>query len=352
MSCTEVGFCPPDVGMFEYLITPGELAILYPLSGTVSEHVAQSREQICAILAGRDRRLLVIVGPCSIHDPAAALLYAKRLVTLRNQYRNTLEIVMRTYFEKPRTVSGWRGLIFDPNLNGASQPNLGLKLARWLLLQINQLGLPTATEFLDSFISRYLADLISWGGIGARTVESQIHRNLASSLLCPIGFKNRTDGDFRVAIDAMRAAREPQPLLDLDEQGRVVSTQSEGNSSTHLVLRGGEEPNYQQDAIHAACLALRRFGFPGGVIVDFSHANCQGDYRRQLIVCDDVCCQIRSGIGEITGVMFESFLLPGRQDLAHREQLIGGMSVTDPCLGWQETELVIEQLADAVSGYI
>ena len=279
----------------ESLVTPAELAQRHPVSADVAAHVSASRRRIEKILNGEDRRLLVVIGPCSIHDIDAAMEYARRLQGMRERYQPQLEIVMRTYFEKPRTVVGWKGLISDPDLNGSYRVNHGLELARSLLLQVNELGVPTATEFLDMVTGQFIADLISWGAIGARTTESQIHREMASALSCPVGFKNGTDGNTRIAVDAIRASRASHMFLSPDKQGQMTIYQTSGNPYGHIIMRGGKTPNYHASDIATACDSLREFDLPEQLVVDFSHGNCQKQHRRQLDVCADICQQIRAG---------------------------------------------------------
>ena len=319
-----------------------------PLTEEMSDLVLRSRQEIRDVLHGRDDRLLVIVGPCSIHDLTAAMEYATRLQSLRNQYQSRLEIVMRTYFEKPRTVVGWKGLISDPDLNGSYRVNHGLELARKLLLQVNELGVPTATEFLDMVTGQFIADLISWGAIGARTTESQIHREMASALSCPVGFKNGTDGNTRIAVDAIRAARASHMFLSPDKNGQMTIYQTSGNPYGHIIMRGGKKPNYHADDIAAACDTLHEFDLPEHLVVDFSHGNCQKQHRRQLEVCEDICQQIRNGSTAIAGIMAESFLREGTQKIVGSQPLTYGQSITDPCLGWEDTERLVEKLASAV----
>ncbi|KPD02469.1 3-deoxy-7-phosphoheptulonate synthase [Moellerella wisconsensis] len=330
------------------LITPQTLADEYPISLAVAENVTMSRRRIEAILAGDDPRLLVIVGPCSIHDIDAALEYAQKLTVLREKYHHRLEIVMRTYFEKPRTVVGWKGLISDPNLDNSCQVNKGIRLARKLLIDVNQLGIPTATEFLDMVTGQYIADLISWGAIGARTTESQIHREMASALSCPVGFKNGTDGNTRIAIDAIRAARAGHMFLSPDKTGQMTIYQTQGNPYGHIIMRGGKRPNYSAGDIADACDKLREFDLPEHLVVDFSHGNCQKIHRRQLDVARDIAQQIKDGSSAIAGVMAESFLLEGTQKMIAGQPLTYGQSITDPCLSWQDTELLLALLAEAV----
>ncbi|MEI9599841.1 3-deoxy-7-phosphoheptulonate synthase [Moellerella wisconsensis] len=330
------------------LITPQTLADEYPISLAVAENVTMSRKRIEAILSGHDSRLLVIVGPCSIHDIDAALEYAQKLTVLREKYHHRLEIVMRTYFEKPRTVVGWKGLISDPNLDNSCQVNKGIRLARKLLIDVNQLGIPTATEFLDMVTGQYIADLISWGAIGARTTESQIHREMASALSCPVGFKNGTDGNTRIAIDAIRAARAGHMFLSPDKTGQMTIYQTQGNPYGHIIMRGGKRPNYSAGDIADACDKLREFDLPEHLVVDFSHGNCQKIHRRQLDVARDIAQQIKDGSSAIAGVMAESFLLEGTQKMIAGQPLTYGQSITDPCLSWQDTELLLALLAEAV----
>lgn len=332
----------------ESLVTPAELALRYPVTPGVATHVTDSRRRIEKILNGEDKRLLVIIGPCSIHDLTAAMEYATRLQSLRNQYQSRLEIVMRTYFEKPRTVVGWKGLISNPDLNGSYRVNHGLELARKLLLQVNELGVPTATEFLDMVTGQFIADLISWGAIGARTTESQIHREMASALSCPVGFKNGTDGNTRIAVDAIRAARASHMFLSPDKNGQMTIYQTSGNPYGHIIMRGGKKPNYHADDIAAACDTLHEFDLPEHLVVDFSHGNCQKQHRRQLEVCEDICQQIRNGSTAIAGIMAESFLREGTQKIVGGQPLTYGQSITDPCLGWEDTERLVEKLASAV----
>lgn len=330
------------------LVTPAELTERFPVSAEVAQHVTDARGRIEKILIGEDKRLLVIVGPCSIHDLDAAMDYAHRLTVLRAQHEHRLEIVMRTYFEKPRTVVGWKGLISDPDLNGSYRINHGLEQARRLLLQVNALGVPTATEFLDMVTGQYIADLISWGAIGARTTESQIHREMASALSCPVGFKNGTDGNTRIAVDAIRAARASHMFLSPDKQGQMTIYQTSGNPYGHIIMRGGKQPNYHAEDIAAACDTLNAFDLPEQLVIDFSHGNCQKQHRRQLAVCEEVCTQIRNGSRAIAGIMAESFLNEGTQPIVSGQPLTYGQSITDPCLNWEDTETLIAMLAEAI----
>ncbi|CDG21218.1 Phospho-2-dehydro-3-deoxyheptonate aldolase, Trp-sensitive [Xenorhabdus poinarii G6] len=330
------------------LITPTALAKQYPISDKLLQNVTGSRKRIESILTGHDQRLLVIIGPCSIHDVDAALDYAAHLRALRAKYQHNLEIVMRTYFEKPRTVVGWKGLISDPMLDGSCQVNKGISLARKLLIDINALGVPTATEFLDMVTGQYIADLISWGAIGARTTESQIHREMASALSCPVGFKNGTDGNTLIAIDAIRAARAKHTFLSPDKNGQMTIYQTHGNPHGHIIMRGGKKPNYSAEDIATACHKLREFNLPERLIVDCSHANCQKIHRRQLDIARNIGEQIQSGSSAIAGVMAESFLVEGTQKVIKGASLTYGQSITDPCLSWQDTETFISILNEAM----
>lgn len=330
--------------------TPAELSLAHPLNDDVAAQIASSRQQIEQILAGQDDRLLVIVGPCSVHDTQAALEYGQRLSAIQAQYRDQLFIVMRTYFEKPRTVVGWKGLITDPNLDGSYALEAGLNKARQLLLDINKLGLATATEFLDMITGQYIADLISWGAIGARTTESQIHREMASALSCPVGFKNGTNGNVKIAIDAIRAAQASHYFYSPDKNGRMTVYRTSGNPFGHIILRGGESgPNYDQASITQACQQLAEFALPQRLIVDFSHANCQKQHRKQLEVAEDISRQIESGSTTIAGIMAESFIVEGNQSMCDLNNLTYGQSITDPCLSWDDTLTMIDRLATAVA---
>ncbi|OOF34965.1 3-deoxy-7-phosphoheptulonate synthase [Salinivibrio costicola] len=328
--------------------TPAEVEAAHPVTDSVAHHITTARRAISDILNGRDPRLLVIVGPCSIHDPAAARDYAAKLKTLADQYTDQLLVVMRTYFEKPRTVVGWKGLINDPHLDGSGDIRAGLFTARELLLDINKMGLPTATEFLDMITGQYIADLISWGAIGARTTESQIHREMASALSSPVGFKNGTDGNITIAVDAIRASRESHLFCSPDKHGAMTIYRTAGNPDGHVILRGGHQPNYHAHNVQAAANTLAGFGLPTKLVVDFSHGNCQKQHRRQLEVCADIAAQIHGGEQAIAGIMAESFLQEGNQAMGSADSRTYGQSITDPCLGWEDTEKVLAQLANAV----
>ena len=331
------------------LATPEELLAEFPCSGDAAELVFATRQRLHAILHGDDDRLILVVGPCSIHDVAAGLDYARRLVELRERYADTLEIVMRVYFEKPRTTVGWKGLINDPHMDGSFAINDGLRIARQFLLDLNALGLPAGSEFLDTISPQYVADLISWGAIGARTTESQVHRELASGLSCPVGFKNGTDGNVRIAIDAIKAAREPHHFLSVTKSGRSAIVSTAGNEDCHVILRGGTWPNFDAASIAAVGAELSAAGLRPTIMVDASHGNSAKVYARQVDVCRDLASQIAAGETRLAGVMLESFLVGGRQDVRPNEPLAYGQSVTDACLGWAETEPAIAFLAEAVA---
>ncbi|WGY46922.1 3-deoxy-7-phosphoheptulonate synthase [Vibrio sp. ABG19] len=329
--------------------TPAELSQAHPITDEVAERIANSRGQIERILSGEDDRLLVIVGPCSVHDTEAALDYAQRLSAIQGQYANELFIVMRTYFEKPRTVVGWKGLITDPNLDGSYALETGLNKARQLLLNINKLGLATATEFLDMITGQYIADLISWGAIGARTTESQIHREMASALSCPVGFKNGTNGNVKIAIDAIRASQASHYFYSPDKNGRMTVYRTSGNPYGHVILRGGDNgTNYDAASVNEACAALAQFDLPQRLVVDFSHANCEKQHRKQLDVAKDICQQIESGSHKVAGVMTESFIVEGNQPMDDLDNLTYGQSITDPCLSWQDTTSMLDMLAQSI----
>jgi 3-deoxy-7-phosphoheptulonate synthase len=290
----------------------------------------------------------VVIGPCSIHDPAAALEYAGRLAAVRARLDDDLEVVMRVYFEKPRTTVGWKGLINDPYLNGSFRINEGLRVARDLLVRINQAGVPAGSEFLDTISPQYIGDLASWGAIGARTTESQVHRELASGLSAPIGFKNGTDGNVKIAVDAILAARQRHHFLSVHKNGQVAIVETRGNDDCHIILRGGQAPNYDAASVAAACRALAEAGLPERLMIDFSHANSRKDFRRQLEVGEEVGARIAAGDRHIVGVMVESHLQEGRQDLVPGRAPAYGQSITDACLGWEASVPLLERLADAV----
>lgn len=331
------------------LISPALLLDELPASPAVQSLVEHNRKSIADVLHGEDDRLVVVVGPCSIHDHAQAIEYATRLAATAEALQEDLLIVMRVYFEKPRTTVGWKGLINDPRLDGSYRINEGLRRARALLLEINELGLPIATEFLDLLSPQYIADLIAWGAIGARTTESPSHRQLSSGLSCPLGFKNGTDGGMQVAADAMVAASAPHAFMGMTKMGMAAIFETRGNSDTHVILRGGKAgPNYDAQSIDACCEALRNAGLREQVMIDCSHANSNKSHLRQVDVSRDVALQLAAGDRRIIGVMLESNLHEGRQDLKPGVHLRPGVSITDACLGWEQTEPVLELLAQAV----
>ncbi len=330
------------------LVAPIALEAEFPLGDTGAAAVALARKQIAGIVVGADDRLLVVVGPCSIHDPAAAVEYAERLRECAPLYADELVLAMRVYFEKPRTVVGWKGLINDPHRDGSYDIHLGLRLARKLLLDVVSLGLPVATEFLDTTLGQYYADLVAWGAIGARTVESQVHRELASGLSMPVGFKNRTDGDVQVAVDAIRSARYPHWFPSLTREGAPAVMGTTGNEHTHLVLRGGTRgPNFSATDIRAAAALLEKNALPARLMVDCSHANSGKDPARQPSVATALAAQIAGGERAIAAVMLESHLLGGAQDY-RAQPLVYGRSITDACLAWEQTPPVLALLAEAV----
>ena len=315
----------------------------WPSSDAAADLVHQTRQEIADLVHGRDKRLLLIIGPCSIHDPEAALEYARKLLPLRKKYEKELLIVMRVYFEKPRTTVGWKGLINDPHLDGTFDINFGLRQARRLLLALNDMGMPASTEFLDMITPQYYADLISWGAIGARTTESQVHRELASGLSCPVGFKNGTDGNLKIAIDAIGAASHPHHFLSVTKAGHSAIVHTAGNADCHVILRGGKEPNYDSGHVKAAAEQLTKAGVTPKLMVDCSHGNSRKDYTRQMEVAQDVAQQLRAGENNIMGLMVESHLVAGRQDKPE----VYGQSITDACIGWDATEEMLALLAEA-----
>ncbi|GHA20155.1 phospho-2-dehydro-3-deoxyheptonate aldolase [Arenicella chitinivorans] len=330
------------------ICSPSELVERFPSSDAVAELVQATRNRISDILHKRDDRLLVITGPCSVHDPKSALEYAERLAPLRAQYANSLELVMRVYFEKPRTTIGWKGLINDPDLNQSYNVDKGLAVARKVLLDINSLGIPAACEFLDAVTGQYYADLVSWGAIGARTTESQVHRELASGLSCPIGFKNGTKGDVDIAADAVIAARAQHIFLSPTELGTTAQFTTAGNDDGHIILRGGSQPNYDEQSVADAVTMLQDRGIDTGIMIDFSHANSQKQYQNQLRVGTDVANQIADGNTNIVSCMIESHLIEGKQPIAPADQLVYGQSITDACIGFAQTETLLQTLSEAV----
>ncbi len=330
------------------LTPPAHLMREFPCTDQASATVYRAREEIHRIMHRGDSRLLVIVGPCSIHDYDAAMDYAKRLQALRLTMEPDLTIVMRVYFEKPRTTVGWKGFINDPNLDESYDINKGLRQSRKLLLDINQLGLAAATEYLDLISPQYCADLIAWGAIGARTTESQSHRQLASGLSCPVGFKNGTSGNIGIAVDAIKTASAPHHFLSVTKGGHSAIVSTAGNEDCHIILRGGHKPNYDAASVDAACQELAKAGLAQRVMIDFSHANSSKQYQKQMEVSTDVAKQIAAGDNRIVGAMVESHINAGRQDIVPGQPLAYGVSVTDACLGWDDTEKLLKQLAKAV----
>ena len=332
---------------------PEHLIRFFPIRATAVEGlVSQTRQSIHRIMRGQDDRLLVVIGPCSIHDPAAALEYARRLQAVRAQYADTLEIVMRVYFEKPRTTVGWKGLINDPYLDESFRIDEGLRIARQLLIEINRLGVPAGSEFLDVISPQYIGDLISWGAIGARTTESQVHRELASGLSAPIGFKNGTDGNIRIATDAIQSAGRSHHFLSVHKNGQVAIVDTEGNPDCHVILRGGKAPNYDAQSIEAACKDLVAAKLPASLMVDCSHANSSKQHEKQKDVARDIAAQIAGGSHSVFGVMIESHLQAGAQKFTAGKDAPGaleyGKSITDACLGWDDSLQTLAELASAV----
>ena len=336
------------IAAIKELVAPAELLAEFPVSDAVADTVFNARREIHRILHDEDDRVLAIVGPCSVHDPAAARDYAAKLNKLREELADDLLIVMRVYFEKPRTTVGWKGLINDPDLDGTFHINKGLRLARQLLLDVNSMGLPAGTEFLDLISPQYIADLVSWGAIGARTTESQGHRELASGLSCPVGFKNGTNGTLRIALDAIRAASQPHCFLSVTKERHSAIFTTTGNEDCHVILRGGTRPNYDTESINIASEEMEQSGFKPRVMIDFSHANSRKRHQKQIDVGHDVAGQIARGDRRINGVMIESFLEAGRQEWRADEELVYGQSITDACISWEDTEPLLRTLAEAV----
>ncbi len=338
------------IGKIEQVLPPIALLEKYPASSVAVKTVENARNEAHNIIHGEDDRLLVVIGPCSIHDPKAALEYAKRIKLMREKYQDTLQIIMRVYFEKPRTTVGWKGLINDPYLNNTYALNDGLRMARKLLSDINDLTVPTAGEFLDMITPQYLADFMSWGAIGARTTESQVHRELASGLSCAVGFKNATNGGVKIALDAIGAAEAPHHFLSVTKFGHSAIVSTKGNEDCHIILRGGDNgPNYSEQDVAEVCDELAKAGYRAHVMVDFSHANSCKQFKKQLDVSREVARQIAAGSDKIFGVMIESHLVEGRQDLVEGKPLTYGQSITDSCIGWEDSENVLQELSDAVA---
>lgn len=330
------------------LLPPSHLIREFACSDKASETAANARHALHRILHAQDDRVMVVIGPCSIHDTKAAMEYAHHLVKARERFSGELEIVMRVYFEKPRTTVGWKGLINDPYMDNSFRINDGLRIARELLLNINELGLPAGTEYLDVISPQYIADLISWGAIGARTTESQVHRELASGLSCPVGFKNGTDGNVKIAVDAIKAASQPHHFLSVTKGGHSAIVSTNGNEDCHIILRGGKSPNYDAASVDAACKDIAANGLASRLMIDASHANSSKNPANQIPVCADIAAQIAGGDTRIVGVMVESHLVAGRQDLVPGKELVYGQSVTDGCIAWDDSVSVLEGLAEAV----
>ncbi|CAM8652677.1 AroG 3-deoxy-D-arabino-heptulosonate 7-phosphate (DAHP) synthase [Burkholderiales bacterium] len=334
------------------LATPDQLVAELPVSAKAEQTVSAARQAIHRILHGQDDRLLVIIGPCSIHDPKAAMEYAQRLVAERERFKDQLEIVMRVYFEKPRTTVGWKGLINDPHLDNSFDINTGLRKGRSVLSEINDLGLPAGVEFLDVISPQYIADFVAWGAIGARTTESQVHRELASGLSCPVGFKNGTDGNLKIAFDAIQAASHPHHFLSVTSEGRTAIVATAGNEDCHVILRGGKQPNFDAASVQAACEAAAAAKAPCKLMVDMSHGNSSKKPENQLPVSENIAAQLAAGETRIFGVMVESHLVFGRQDLQPGQTLADltyGQSITDGCIGWDDSLRILENLAKGVS---
>lgn len=330
------------------LSPPAHIMREFPCTTAISDVVHDTRRAVHAILNGADDRLVVVIGPCSIHNTEAALDYARRLIEQRARFKDTLEIIMRVYFEKPRTTVGWKGLINDPGLDGSFNINQGLRTARELLIQVNELGLPAGCEFLDMITPQYIADLVSWGAIGARTTESQVHRELASGLSCPVGFKNGTDGNIKIAVDAIKAASQPHHFLSVTKGGHSAIVSTAGNEDCHVILRGGKQPNYDAASVEETSSVLAKSGLRPRIMIDSSHANSNKDYRNQPAVIDDVARQVESGDERLFGVMIESHLVEGRQDHEPGKPLVYGQSITDGCVAWDASVQMLERLASAV----
>jgi len=330
------------------LLPPSHLLREAACSEQAANTTYASRTATHRILHGADDRLLVVIGPCSIHDPVAAREYAQRLIVQRKHFAPDLEIVMRVYFEKPRTTVGWKGLINDPDMDGSFQINKGLRVARELLLEINNLGLPAGCEFLDMITPQYIADLVSWGAIGARTTESQVHRELSSGLSCPVGFKNGTDGNVKIAIDAIKAASQPHHFLSVTKGGHSAIVSTNGNEDCHIILRGGKAPNYDAASVEAACSEIGKAGLAQRLMIDTSHANSSKKPENQIPVSEDIARQVAAGDNRIVGLMIESHLVAGRQDLEPGKPLTYGQSITDGCIAWEDSVKVLETLAAAV----
>ena len=336
------------IASIKAVATPTEICEEIPASETATQTTYKTRQEIHKVLNETDDRLVVVAGPCSIHDPKAAVEYGERLNRLKQELENELVIVMRVYFEKPRTTVGWKGLINDPDLDESFQINKGLRIARQLLLDLNNSGMPAGVEYLDIITPQYLSDMVSWGAIGARTTESQVHREVASGFSCPVGFKNGTYGTTQIAIDAIRAASKSHHFLSLRKEGSSAIFTTSGNQDCHIILRGGKEPNYDAAHIDRVAKELGNANLPARIMVDFSHANSNKQHQKQLDVGRNVAAQIAAGEGRIFGVMIESHLVEGNQKVVQGEELVYGQSITDACLGWEDSEVLIRELAEAI----
>ena len=331
------------------LVSPAQIHEQFAITSKASACVTEARLEIESIMKGEDDRLVVVVGPCSIHDPKSALEYATRLKQLKDELSNDLMIVMRVYFEKPRTTVGWKGLINDPDLNNSYNVNKGLGIARQLLISISELGIPAGCEYLDLITPQYTADIVSWGAIGARTTESQVHRELASGLSCPVGFKNGTNGNLKIAVDAIGAATNPHHFLSVTKEGRTAIFNSTGNEYCHVILRGGsDQPNYFSEDVQEVSELLVNANLQANIMIDFSHANSHKTPKKQIDVCADVSKQLANGESRIFGVMIESHLVAGNQSVVEGQELVYGQSITDGCIDWSDTEIVCRTLAEAV----
>jgi 3-deoxy-7-phosphoheptulonate synthase len=336
------------ISSMKELVSPIDIINEIPMTEKATETVVESRRQIIDIINKRDNRLLMVVGPCSIHDVDAATEYANRLLSIKNKVSKNILIVMRVYFEKPRTVVGWKGLINDPDLDNSFNINKGIKIARSLLLDLAEKGMPAGHEYLDLISPQYISDLICWGAIGARTTESQSHRELASGLSCPVGFKNGTDGGIQIAIDAIKAASKPHNFLSVTKEGKSAIFSTKGNLDCHVILRGGKNANYKFEDVENVSQILVKNSLNNSIMVDASHANSQKDYKKQRIVIQDIVNQILNGNTSICGVMLESNIVEGRQDVNKKENLVYGQSITDACIGWDETELLINKISEVI----
>jgi len=343
-------YCTDDLRIKEIkeLVPPSHVLREFAITENAARTVTEARTGIHRVLHGADDRLVVIMGPCSIHDIKAAKEYAVRLKDVKDRLAADVLVLMRVYFEKPRTTVGWKGLINDPRLDGSFSINEGIRIARQLLLDLNDGGMPVGCEFLDMITPQYIGDLVSWGAIGARTTESQVHRELASGLSCPVGFKNGTDGNIRIALDAIRAAQAPHHFLSVTKGGHSAIVSTTGNEDCHVILRGGKQPNYDAANVDEAATGLAAAGIPARLMIDFSHGNSSKDPARQMVVGKDVARQVAGGEDRIFGIMCESHLKPGRQDLVPGKPLVYGVSITDGCLGWDESRALLEELAEAV----